>query len=124
MKRYHPILVVIHWVMLVLIVMAWTSGQFVLEHTPNSDPGKIDALRMHMTVGLIAGALLILRLVTKLRSEQPPHAKTGSALLDKAGVWACDCRTLSSILATRRTIFTHVVWQTVLKLRWSPQDTG
>ena len=28
-----------------------------------------------MTVGLIAGALLILRLVTKLRSEQPPHAK-------------------------------------------------
>jgi len=88
MKRYHPILVVIHWDMLVLIVMAWTSGQFVLEHTPNSDPGKIDALRMHMTVGLIAGALLILRLITKLRSEQPPHAKTGSALLDKAGVWA------------------------------------
>ena len=86
MKRYHPILVVIHWVMLVLIVMAWTSGQFVLEHTPNSDPGKIDALRMHMIVGLIAGALLILRLITKLRSEQPSHAKTGSALFDKAGV--------------------------------------
>ena len=88
MKRYHPILVVIHWVMLVLIVKAWTSGQFVLEHTPNSDPGKIGAFRMHMTVGLIAGALLILRLITKVRSEQPPHAKTGSALLDKAGVWA------------------------------------
>jgi cytochrome b561 len=47
---------VIEWVMLVLIVMAWTSGQFVLEHTPNSDPGKIDALRMHMTLSLIAGA--------------------------------------------------------------------
>ena len=88
MKRYHPILVVIHWVMLVLIVMAWTSGQFVLEHTPNSDPGKIGAFRMHMTVGLIAGALLILRLITKVRSEQPPHAKTASALVDKAGVWA------------------------------------
>jgi cytochrome b561 len=88
MKRYHPILVMIHWVMLVLIVMAWTSGQFVLEHTPNSDPGKIDALRMHMIVGLIAGALLILRLITKLRSEQPPHARTGSALFDKASVWA------------------------------------
>lgn len=26
MKRYHPTLVVIHWVMLVLIVMASTSG--------------------------------------------------------------------------------------------------
>ena len=68
--------------------MAWTSGQFVLEHTPNSDPRKIDALRMNMTVGIIAAALLILRLITKLRSEQPPHAKTGSALLDKAGVWS------------------------------------
>lgn len=88
MKRYHPILVVIHWVMLVLIVKAWTSGQFVLENIPNSDPEKIDALRMHMTVGLIVGALLILRLITKLRSEQPPHAKTGFAFMDKAGVWA------------------------------------
>ena len=88
MTRYHPNLVVIHWVMLILIVMAWTSGQFVLEHTPNSDPEKIDALRMHMTVGLIVGALLILRLITKLRSEQPPHAKTGFAFMDKAGVWA------------------------------------
>jgi len=88
MKRYHPILVVIHWVMLVLIVMAWTSGQFVLEHTPNSDPTKIDALRMHMTVGLIAGALLILRLITRMRSEHPPHARTGYAVLDKAGIWA------------------------------------
>ena len=134
MKRYHPILVVIHWVMLVLIVMAWTSGQFVLEHTPNSDPGKIDALRMHMTVGLIAGALLILRLVTKLRSEQPPHAKTGSALLDKAGVWgrnpipigdwACGCSTISSILAKGGAIFARVVWQTALILRWSPQNAG
>ena len=81
MKRYHPILVVIHWVMLVLIVMAWTSGQFVLEHTPNSDPGKIDALRMHLTVGLIAGALLILRLITKLLSEQSPPCSSVHALL-------------------------------------------
>ena len=88
MKRYHPILVMILWIMLVLIVVAWTSGQFALENTPNSDPGKIDALRMHMTVGLFAGALLILRLITKLCSEQPLHAKTGISILDQAGVWA------------------------------------
>jgi len=140
-----------------------------------------------MTVGLIVGALLILRMITKLRSKQPPHAITGSALLDKAGVWAhwafyvviililasgmgtalftglieivfqgsgaalpenfddvpplgthefggrnpipfgywaCGCRTLSSILAKGWAIFTHVVWQTVLKLQWSPQNAG
>lgn len=88
MKRYHPILVVVHWVMLVLITMAWTSGQFVLEHTPNSDPGKIDALRMHMIVGLIIGVLLLTRVITKLRTQQPAHAQTGSSFLDKAGIWA------------------------------------
>ena len=55
MKRYHPILVVIHWVMLVLIVMAWTSGQFVLEYTPNSDPGKIDALRVPILFLVVIG---------------------------------------------------------------------
>ena len=101
MKRYHPILVVIHWVMLVLIVMAWTSGQFVLEYTPNSDPGKIDALRMHMTFGLIAGPNPI-----------------------PCGHWACGCRTISSILAKGRAISTHVVWQPVRKLRWPPQNAG
>mgnify|MGYP000126718568 FL=1 len=101
MKRYHPILVVIHWVMLVLIVIAWTSGQFVLEYTPNSDPGKIDALRMRMTFGLIASPNSI-----------------------PCGHWACECRTISSILAKGRAISTHVVWQTVLKLRWPPQNAG
>ncbi len=39
MLLYHRILVVIHWITLLLISMAWTSGQFILEHTPNSDPG-------------------------------------------------------------------------------------
>ena len=63
-------------------------GSILPENTPNSDPEKIDTLRMHMTISLIAGTILILRLITKLRSKLPPHAKTGSALLDKAGVWA------------------------------------
>ena len=63
-------------------------GSILPENTPNSDPGKIDILRMHMTISLIAGTILILRLITKLRSKQPPHAKSGFAFKDKAGVWA------------------------------------
>jgi cytochrome b561 len=81
MKRYHPISSLIHLVSLVVIVMAWTLSQFVLEHKPNSDLGKIDAFRMQMTAGLIAGALLILRLTTKLLIEQSPPCGSVHALL-------------------------------------------
>jgi len=81
MKRYHPISSLIHLVTLVVIVMTCTSGQFLLEHKPNSDLGKIDAFRMQMNAGLIAGALLILRLITKLLSEQSPPCSSVHALL-------------------------------------------
>ena len=40
------------------------------------------------------------------------------------GHWACGCLTISSILAKGRAIFTHAVWQTVLKLRWTPRNAG
>ena len=33
------------------------------------------------------GVLLILRLVTRLRSAHPPHATTGNDLLDRVGRW-------------------------------------
>ena len=33
------------------------------------------------------GVLLILRLVTRLRSAHPPHATTGHDLLDRVGRW-------------------------------------
>ena len=63
-------------------------GGFVLAETPNSDPGKIFALRMHMGSGILILVLMLVRLIVRARSAKPPHVETGSALIDRAGTWA------------------------------------
>lgn len=85
--RYHPFLVALHWVLALMIIGGLIMGGFVLAETPNSDPGKVFALRMHMSVGVLILLLMLVRLVVRVRSSKPPHASTGHALLDKAGVW-------------------------------------
>ena len=57
-SRYHPLLVTLHWVLAVLIVAALAIGFVGLAPTPNSDPQKIGALRVHMAGGML---ILVLR---------------------------------------------------------------
>jgi cytochrome b561 len=88
MKRYHPALVVLHWLLAIMIVMGLVMGGFVLSATPNSDPEKLFALRMHMSMGMIIFVLMIIRLVVRSKTQKPPHADIGNALLNKLGVLA------------------------------------
>ena len=85
MTRYHPLLVALHWIMAILILMALAFGKLLLASMPNDDPGKVEGLAGHMTIGMIIGALLIVRLIVRFASEKPPHAKTGSSALDRIG---------------------------------------
>lgn len=85
MTRYHPLLVALHWIMVLLILLALAAGGLMLSEMPNDDPQKVDSLAGHMTVGLLIGSLLVLRFVTRLTTTSPPPAQTGSALLDRVG---------------------------------------
>ena len=82
-RRYHSALVVLHWLMAVLVSVALIFGSTVLDHTPNTDPGKMDLVRGHMIVGVIIGVLLILRWITRRVTAHPPAATTGIALADR-----------------------------------------
>lgn len=86
MKRYHPTLVALHWLMALMIFLALAAGNFMLDPMPNDAPDKAGALAGHMTVGLLIGGLLILRLVTRFKTTKPPHATTGNAMLDRIGI--------------------------------------
>lgn len=86
--RYHPLLVTLHWLLALMIIMGLIMGGFVLAETPNSDPEKLFALRMHMSMGILILLLMLVRLVVRLRTDKPAHAETGNALLDRLGVWA------------------------------------
>lgn len=86
--RYHPVLIVLHWLLAFLIIGALIGGSVMLDGTPNSDPAKLGSLRIHMILGLIVGVLMIARLITRLRTAHPPEATSGIALADAFAPWA------------------------------------
>ena len=81
--RYHKALVVLHWMLAVLLLLALGMGSFVLSTTPNSAPEKIAALQGHMIVGGLILLLTLTRLGVRLKTAHPPPATTGHPLLDK-----------------------------------------
>ena len=86
MQRYHPFLVTLHWLLATLIIGGLTMGTVVLAATPNDDPFKLTSLAMHMSVGMIILVLMLVRLIVRLRTEKPPHADIGNAVLNKGAV--------------------------------------
>ncbi len=87
MTRYHPALVVLHWLLAILIIGALIMGSQVLAETPNDDPSKLTSLMLHMIIGITILVLMTIRVITKLMTAKPPHADTGNAVLNRAGVW-------------------------------------
>jgi cytochrome b561 len=81
-SRYHPVLVVLHWLLAVLIPTALALGTFVMAKIPTSDPAKIDALRGHMAGGILILTLMLLRLAFRFATRRPGAASTGSVLFD------------------------------------------
>ncbi len=90
MTRYHPLLVALHWLLALMIIMGLVMGGFVLSETPNDDPFKLVALRMHMGAGIAILVLMVIRLVVRLATAKPPEADIGNAALNmgaKAAHW-------------------------------------
>jgi cytochrome b561 len=85
--RYHPALVVLHWILGLLIVLGLFMGTFSLERLPNSDPSKLDSLRGHIINGAVIGCLMIVRLIIRARTRRPVPAATGMAWADAIGPW-------------------------------------
>jgi cytochrome b561 len=72
MTRFAPAVVILHWLLAVLIAGAWVAGKTMLDHVPNSDPGKLTSLAMHMAIGVVVLVLMVVRLIARLRTGAPP----------------------------------------------------
>jgi cytochrome b561 len=86
-KRYHPMLVAMHWLLAFLLIALLAAGTFSLKVVPNTAPEKLGLLRIHMIMGGSILLLMVLRLVARLTTEHPVEASTGNALLDKLAPW-------------------------------------
>lgn len=87
MARYRPLLVTLHWVMALMVVTSLAAGSLILDNLANDNPDKIFALTGHMSAGMAISSLLVLRLITFLRTRTPPRATTGNATLDRIAYW-------------------------------------
>ncbi len=85
MKRYHFVLVILHWLLAAMIIMGLIMGGNVLSVTPNTAPEKIFFLRMHMSAGMLILGFMLIRLIVRFFTDKPPHADIGNALLNKLG---------------------------------------
>jgi len=86
-SRYHPALVALHWVLALLIIAALALGALVMVKIPNASPMKLEALRSHMSGGMVILVLMLVRLMIRARSAHPAPASAGHPLLDRLA-WA------------------------------------
>ena len=88
MKRYHPLLITLHWLLAIMIILGLIMGGNVLAETPNSDSEKLFYLKMHMSMGMIILILMIVRLIVRFFTAKPPHADIDNELVNKLGSMA------------------------------------
>ena len=83
MKRYHPLLVSLHWLLAVLILFSLFAGSIILADIPNDNPDKIAILKVHIISGLVILILMLLRLFVRMKTGKPVAIDTGDILLQK-----------------------------------------
>ncbi len=86
MSRYHPLTVILHWLLALMIIVALAMGSTVIAGMDNADPEKLGLLANHRMVGLIILGLTVLRIVLRFVLPAPEHATTGNPVLDKLGL--------------------------------------
>lgn len=80
-ERYHPLLVILHWLIALLVFGALAAGIF-LKGLPNT-PSKLAPLSIHMTLGTLILFLMIARLFTRYMTQRPAAVDSSSPLLNK-----------------------------------------
>ena len=76
-------MVAMHWLLAALLTIALMGAALVLVNIPNTDPMKVQALGQHMAGGILLLALMLTRLLVRVRTTHPARASTGSPGLDR-----------------------------------------
>lgn len=84
-KRYHPVQVVLHWLMVLLVILMLGVGKFVMPGISPEDPQKVMMLQIHAFIGIALTVLLVIRLITRFTTKQPAPADAGNAFLNFVG---------------------------------------
>lgn len=83
-KRYHPLLIALHWILALLIIFMLLVGLFSLKWMPNN-PAKLLPLGFHMATGILILILMLVRIVVRVTTPKPEDATAGNRFLDLIG---------------------------------------
>ena len=83
--RYHPLFVLLHWLIALLVLAELAAGLF-LKTLPNNMT-KLVPLDIHMGLGTLIMFLMIARLFTRYMTKRPAPVDSGTPVLNRlAGV--------------------------------------
>jgi cytochrome b561 len=77
--RHHPLRVTFHWLLAALVIAMLGIGFLWLRPMPNTDPGKIAVLCLHMAGGVLVLLLLLARLGLRLPTAATPQPGRSAA---------------------------------------------
>ncbi len=80
-KRYHPVHVVLHWLIAFLVIGFLLMGKFVIAPMP-SNSEKLTLLGMHSMLGPALAVLIVARIITRFAFKRPAEADAGHPALN------------------------------------------
>jgi len=83
--RYHPVHVVMHWLVAIMVIGAFAIGMTLLDSTPNTAPEKVTYLQYHSTWGQLLVLILVVRVITRFVFKRPAAADAGHPVLNFIG---------------------------------------
>jgi len=106
-KRYHPIQVTLHWLTVVLLL----GAGFLSEAGGNSP------INIHMILGALLLAVMVIRLIIRFSTSRPAPVDAGNAFFNKVGelthlglyLGAFFILGMGGLIAYNRNLFTYLL---------------
>ena len=82
-KRYAPALVALHWIIFLLVFTEAALGIYVDNFV--APESKASLLGIHMIIGMVTLAVMIVRIFVRSKTPKPAHLTAGNAFFDFIG---------------------------------------
>ena len=108
-KRYHPAMVVLHWLTVILL--------FGAGFLADGEGGGSSPIDIHIVIGALLLVVMIVRLILRFTLQRPAWASTGNQFLNKVGelvhvglyFFAFLILAFGGLIAVKRNLFAYVL---------------
>lgn len=85
--RYDRIAIVLHWAIGLALIAQIVFGFLLDDLAPRGTPARAAVINLHKSLGIVLGALIVLRLAWRLRHRPPGWPASMPAWQQRAALW-------------------------------------